>query len=182
MKNVSDYKFMFGRQYSSFQAFSLRTFHSIQVTLWEKYSGSSIYFYKDYVYFKHDGFPVWIEAKEKHSVIQGIIAIPNELLSHSDEEIIKNKGGKIADDLFEQIIHQMIRVNNPEDTVVTKSVMSLEAMKKGRDISYHFQDVRSHYNRGYTLIHKISPYDMPVITTDVVASLVTNQEIQVIFS
>ena len=180
IEHNDSYKFIFGRQYSSSQCFSLRTFHSIQIMLWEKYGSDSMYFYKDYVHFKHDGFPVWIEAKDKHSTIRCIIAIPRQLLNCYTERRLKFKCGKIADDLFEQVIHKKIRLNNPEDMAITKAVLSLEAMRKGKDVTYDFWDVVNHYNRGYTYIHKIPPYDVDIVTSDAVATLLTIQEIEVI--
>ena len=141
-----------------------------------------MYFYKDYVYFKHDGLPVWIEAKHKHSVIQGTIAVPTELLTSYAREILKNKCGKVIDELFEQVIFQTILMNNPKDMVVSKEVVSWEALKKGKDVSYSYQDVMNHYNRGYMFIHKILLHDSDIIISDVVASLVTSQEIKVTFA
>ena len=182
LPNASSNEFMFGRKYSSSQSFSLKTFHSVQMSVWEKYGSNSMYFYKDYVHFKHDGLPVWIEAKHKHSVIQGTIAVPAELLTSYTWEMLKNKCGKIIDEFFEKVIFQTILMNNPKDIVVSKMIVSWDALKKGKDVSYSYQDVMNHYNRGYTFIHKILLHDNGVIISDVVASLVTSQEIKVTFA
>ena len=181
LPNASSNALLFGRQYSSSQSFSLRTFHSVQMSVWEKYGSDSIYFYKDYVHFKHDGLPVWIEAKHKHSVIQLTIAVSAELLPRYTLEILKNKCGKIIGEFFEQVIFQTILMNNPKDIVVSKMVMSWEAMKKGKDVSYSYQDVMNHCKKGCMFIHKILLLDNGTIISDVVDSLVTSQEIKVTF-
>ena len=151
------------------------------MSVWKKYGSDSIYFYKDYVHFKHDGLPVWIEAKHKHSVIQLTIAVPAELLPRYTLEILKNKCGKIIGEFFEQVIFQTILMINPKDIVVSKMVVSWEAMKKGKDVSYSYQDVMNHCKKGCTFIHKILPLDNGTMISDVVNSLVTSQEIKVTF-
>ena len=180
LKDIESYELILARQYSLPQSFSLRTFPLIQLSLGRKYGDNTMIMCRDYVHFKHDGFAVWVEVKQKYSVVQGTVAIPKELLSSCRKESLKNKCGKLAFEIFEHVIRETVRVHNPEGLVITKSVLSFEAMKKGREVVYDFQDVIDHYRKGTTSIHKTLVSDSNTTVSDVVTDLIINEDIQVI--